>query len=482
MEKLVTFLESAQRLEVDSRRVLPGDTFLAYPGEVQDGRTFIGQAIAKGAASIIWEQLGYEWPKTWQVQNVGVMNLKQHLGQIASIFYKNPSHELYCIGITGTNGKTSCCHWIAQALTATGKRCALIGTLGNGFPDQLLPTQNTTPDTLLLHGLLKEYLVHDAWSVAMEVSSHGLVQGRVNGVEFDVALFTNLTRDHLDFHGSMDAYRDAKSRLFSWPGLKTAVINSDDIYAGQMMEAAKNSRIVTYGFAGREDLHGEILEMGLQGTSLKMDSPWGKAEIKTELIGRFNASNLLGVAGVLLACDVPFELVVRQLMLLQPVSGRFQKIGGEGMPKVIVDYAHTPDALEKVLATLRETLVQGGRLICVFGCGGDRDAGKRPLMGQVAERWADLVILTEDNSRFESALDIIKDIQRGMKGKCWVEIDRSQAIHLALKNANALDVVLVAGKGHEIVIEKNGERFPFNDLEKAHEALIEWTHGQDDGR
>ncbi|MDE3020932.1 MAG: UDP-N-acetylmuramoyl-L-alanyl-D-glutamate--2,6-diaminopimelate ligase [Pseudomonadota bacterium] len=477
-EILAAELGSICRLEMDSRRVLPGDTFVAYPGGTQDGRNYIEQAIAKGAANVLWERNGYEWPEEWKVPNLGIRNLRQQAGEIASCVYGYPSRELYCIGITGTNGKTSSSHWIAKALSNYGRPCAIIGTLGNGFSEHLLPTQNTTPDVLLLHGLLKEYLAHGASAVAMEVSSHGLVQGRVNGVEFDVALFTNLSRDHLDFHGSMEAYAAAKASLFGWKGLRFAIINADDPYSQNMQDSVKGAQVLTYGF-GDADIRGNVVEMGLQGIRMKLETPWGQAEIASELVGRFNASNLLGIIGVLLVSDVPLEAVVKQVYALQPVTGRFQKLGGEGMPKVIVDYAHTPDALGKVLETLRETLPQGGHLICVFGCGGGRDKGKRALMGEIAERWADMVVLTEDNSRYERVEDIIDDILQGMKKQCFVEKDRGQAIQLALEKAKAADVVLLAGKGHEVILEKNGERFPFSDVEKAHEAMIAWCRRRD---
>lgn len=467
-------------LASDSRRIRPGDTFAAYPGDEADGRHFIAQAINAGASSILWDSDGFQWNDAWHIPNLGIAGLREKIGAIASELNGEPSRTLWMIGVTGTNGKTSCSHWLASCLAARGRKTALVGTLGNGFPGALSPSANTTPDTVLLHGLLKDYRDQGATAVAMEVSSHGLHQGRVNGVHFDVALLTNLSRDHLDYHGDMASYAAAKAGLFSWPGLQYAVLNLDDPFgvelAGKL--GCSGVKVAGYGFHGEADgcqiaIKGRDLHMSAAGLRFEIATPWGKANITSPLLGRFNASNLLGVLTTLLVSGIGLEQAVAALDSIQPVAGRLQQFGGGNRPLVVVDYAHTPDALEKVLQSLREITGKGARLSCVFGCGGNRDKGKRPLMGAMASRLADSAIVTSDNPRNEDARAVIDDIIAGMGSNFHVEEDRAAAIDRAIRQAKAGDIVLIAGKGHEDYQEIKGVKLPFNDAEVAQRVLRE---------
>ena len=470
-----------RRLVTDSRRVTRGDTFVAYPGETQDGRRYIAQAIARGAASVLWEKRGFRWHPEWRVLNAGIPQLRARAGLIASRVYGEPSGQLWMIGVTGTNGKTTCSQWIAQALTQCGRRTAVIGTLGYGLARTLHPLANTTPDAVWLHGELANFLRRGARAVSMEVSSIGLDQDRVAGVEFDVALFTNLTRDHLDYHRTMQRYRRAKLRLFECASLKHAIVNLDDDFGAELAQRVRRRglTVLGYGFGARPRdarrlprLSGANLEAGAAGMQFDVRSPWGHATIKSPLIGRHNASNLLGTLATLLASDIRFKDAVAALRKLKPVPGRMQKLGGGRSPLVVIDYAHSPDALEQVLKSLREAAAgTGARIICVFGCGGDRDRGKRPLMGGVASRLADSVVITSDNPRSEDPRKIIADIRQGMHGDYAVEPDRRRAIALALRAARRGDLVLVAGKGHETYQEIAGVRRPFSDAAVARTVL-----------
>ena len=459
-----------RKLTADSRKVDAETLFMAYPGERLDGRDFIAQAVAQGAAAVLWEREGFAWNPSWQVPNAGVMGLRAHAGEVADAFYGQPSSKLWMVGVTGTNGKTSCSHWLSQAFTALGRKTAAVGTLGNGFPGALSEAVNTTPDPILLHSMLAEYLAQGAAGVAMEVSSHGLVQGRVNGVHFDVAVLTNLSRDHLDYHGDMAAYAAAKKQLFRWAGLGCAVLNADEAFGREIAEELRDAdvRVMTYGLQGG-DVRGSGLVLDQNGMRMDVTTPMGQARLEVAVVGKFNASNLLAVLATLLASEVSLAEAVEVLNAVKPVAGRMQRLGGQGKPLVVVDYAHTPDALEKVLAALREQT--GGKLVCVFGCGGNRDKGKRPLMGEAASRLADEVIVTSDNPRHEATLAIIEDILAGMDGNYVVEADRAAAIARAIEQAAEGDVVLLAGKGHEDYQEIDGVRLPFSDLEVARRAL-----------
>ena len=463
-----------QRLTTDSRSVQAGDTFLAYPGEKLDRRKYIAQAIAAGATSVLWESEGFAWNHKWQVANLGIKGLRDKIGELASHVYGQPSQKLWVIGVTGTNGKTSCSHWIAQCLTRLGKKTAVVGTLGNGFLGALEPTLNATPDAVLLQAQMAHFVEQGAQCVAIEVSSHSLVQGRVNGVAFDIALFTNLSRDHLDYHGDMEAYAAAKAKLFHWPSLQYAIINMDDRFGMELAAGLKQTPVTVLGYGlGKGEISGHHLNLSKHGLSLEIITSWGTAKLQSRMLGAFNASNLLGVLAALLASEVHLQDAVGVLQDVRAVPGRLQMLSEKGKPIVVVDYAHTPDALEKVLQALRGILNGGGeaRLICVFGCGGERDRGKRALMGAVASRLADAAIVTNDNPRGEAPRGIIEDIARGMQPNYQVVEDRAMAIYQAIHEARQGDVVLIAGKGHETHQEINGVKLPFNDVEVAKAAL-----------
>jgi UDP-N-acetylmuramoyl-L-alanyl-D-glutamate--2,6-diaminopimelate ligase len=459
-------------LAIDSREVRPGDLFLALPGDSADGRRFIAQAIASGAAGVAWESRDFAWNATWRVPNVPVAGLRERVGEIADAFFGHPSRHMTMVGVTGTNGKTSCSHWIAQAFSSLGRKAAVIGTVGSGFPGELAAARNTTPDAVSLHRQLADLLAQGARACAMEVSSHGLDQGRVNAVAFDTALFTNLSRDHLDYHGSMEAYGAAKARLFQWPGLRHAVLNLDDAFGRRLAESIDRTRTSVLGYGiGRGDIAGHNLALTTRGLEMDVATPWGKARLTSPMLGEFNASNLLGVLGVLLGAGVPLPAAIDALARVHSVPGRMQLVREAGAPLVVIDYAHTPDALEKALGALRRLLPAGGRLFCVFGCGGDRDPGKRPLMGEVATRLAHHAVVTSDNPRSENPRSIIDAIVAGAHPNYSTEPDRAAAIAHALYDARPGDVVLVAGKGHEAYQEVEGVHLPFDDAEVARELL-----------
>jgi UDP-N-acetylmuramoyl-L-alanyl-D-glutamate--2,6-diaminopimelate ligase len=475
------------RLVTDSRLVKVGDTFVAYPGAQVDGRQFIAQAIAQGANAVIWEAKNFIWNKAWHVPNLAVKNLRDQSGDIAALVSGMVSEKLWMVGVTGTNGKTSCSHWLAQSFSALNRKAALIGTLGNGFPPDLKPTVNTTPDAIRVHGLLDEFKQQGAETVVMEVSSHALEQGRVNGVNYDVALLTNLSRDHLDYHGDMSSYAAAKRRLFAWDSLKFAVLNLDDAFGRDLAEQFQDAEVevIAYGVSdlaleqakrlGVRMVFGVNLQLDDRGCRMKIQTSWGTGELNSALLGRFNAENLLGALAVLLVSDIPLADALRELSKCQAVAGRMQTLAKAGQPVVVIDYAHTPDALEKVLQTLHEvTAATGGKLICVFGCGGDRDRGKRPMMGVVAGKIADVCIVTSDNPRSEDPAEIIAAIVQDMSGNYRVIADRKLAIEQAINIARREDTVLIAGKGHEDYQEIKGVRYPFSDLDVAQRCLSNW--------
>lgn len=459
-------------ISADSRKIQAGGLFVAFAGETQDGRNYIAQAIANGAGGVLWDSAEFNWDTTWAVPNLPVANLRQQVSAIASAFYAEPSRTLWMIGVTGTNGKTSCTQWIAQALTALGKKTAVLGTLGNGLVGQLQATENTTPEPIALQGMLAEFVSQKIPAVAMEVSSHGLEQGRVSGLKFDVAVLTNLTQDHLDYHGDMQSYADAKRQLFDWPHLKYALLNCDDPFGAELYAKlrAENKAAFTYGFGRDAMIRGDNLLMDNNGISLHVVSPWGSGTLQAPVYGKFNAYNLLAVLGALLVSDIAFERALKALSQIQPVAGRMESYGGASQPLVVVDYAHTADALEKVLNALREQT--SGKLICVFGCGGNRDQGKRGAMGAVATQLSDEVIITTDNPRFEPPQAIIDAIVAGvLKQNYRIQTDRAAAIASAIVGAKAGDVVLVAGKGHEDYQEINGQKTPFSDSEVVQQVL-----------
>lgn len=463
----------------DSRKAVPGTVFVAYPGEARDGRDFIPQAVAQRVDGVLWDADHYQWDPALGVPNAGVAGLKARIGEIAAHVYGEPSRALHMVAVTGTNGKTSVAHWIAQAFSCLGRKAAVVGTVGNGFPSvggkpgALTPALNTTPDAIELQERLAHYREQGATACAMEVSSHGLAQGRVNGTHFDVAVLTNLSRDHLDYHGDMDSYAAAKARLFNWPGLQWAVLNLDDEFGRRLESETRPARVAGYGFR-RGVVIGDGLRLSQTGLRLDVRTDWGDAELAAPLLGRFNAANLLAALTALLVSGVRLEDAARALADVTPPPGRMETLGGNAHPLVVVDYAHTPDALDKVLATLRE-IVSGGKLICVFGCGGSRDRGKRPLMGEAAARGADEVWVTSDNPRNEEPRAIIDEIVAGMPGKPRIEPDRARAIFEAIGDAHQGDVVLIAGKGHEDYQEIAGERLPFSDVAVARKALEAWS-------
>jgi UDP-N-acetylmuramoyl-L-alanyl-D-glutamate--2,6-diaminopimelate ligase len=457
-------------ITADSRNVQAGSLFLAYVGDKVDGRQYIGDAIKNGASAVLWDAEGFDWPMEYDVENIAIKQLRQQAGHIASQFYKNPSSKMWMIGVTGTNGKTSITQWLSQCFNYLNRKTAVIGTLGNGLPDNIEQTSNTTPDAILLQGMLAEYVKQDAQVVAMEVSSHGLHQGRVNGVHFDVAVLSNLTRDHLDYHGTFEEYAAAKRRLFEANDLRFAVLNADDDFGHALAEelADTSTLVVTYGI-GRGEIRASDIRFENSYFTFLAITPQGNADIKVNLIGRFNVFNVLAVLATLLVSQVSLPDAVAAIAQIKAAPGRMQTMGGGKLPLVVIDYAHTPDALEKVLTTLKAQA--RSKLFCVFGCGGNRDVGKRPLMGKVASDIADAVVVTSDNPREENADDIIQDIVRNMLGNFAIEADRAKAISIAISAAKAGDIVLIAGKGHEDYQDIGGFKLPFSDVEQAELVL-----------
>ncbi len=454
----------------DSRQVQPGDVFLAYPGDLADGRRYIGDAVARGALAVLWQAGGdFAWNPALTAANFQVDGLRALAGPLAHAVYGEPSAALSLIAITGTNGKTTVSQFIAGAL---GGRCAVIGTLGAGFPGKLLETGFTTPEATTLMRLLAGFRRDGATACALEASSIGIEEGRMNGALVNVAVFTNFTRDHLDYHGSMEAYAAAKEKLFAWPGLRTAIVNLDDALGRKLAATTTARSVLGYAIGETGAVRAEQLTDTALGQRFDLVVPNGRAEVETALLGRYNISNLLAVAAVLHDAGVDAAEIARRLAALQAPAGRMERLGGAGEPLVVVDYAHTPDALENVLLTLRDVAAaRGGRLCTVFGCGGDRDKGKRPQMGEVAARLAERVLLTSDNPRSEDPVQIIADIRAGA-AQADIEPDRALAIRRAITAATDADVVLLAGKGHEAYQESAGVRTPFSDLEQARSALV----------
>jgi UDP-N-acetylmuramoyl-L-alanyl-D-glutamate--2,6-diaminopimelate ligase len=494
-------------LAIDSKSVKPGDLFFAYPGTKRDGREFIADAIHNGAAAVVCEEHGLEQfssvilagsgdPEAWKHSNfyvhvvgspsptgmthipiIRLPDLQHKVGEIAARFYDLPTRDLQVIGITGTNGKTSISHFVAKFLELNSMHCGIIGTLGSGFIDNIIAGTHTTPSPIELQQLFAEFKKQQAKAIAMEVSSHSLVQGRVNGIDFHTAVFTNLTQDHLDYHGDMESYGQAKRLLFTWPSLHCAVINADDAFGLRLIdEFARKLPVIAYSLQNIDIPNVQMvkvtnLRMRQSGAQLEIATPWGCGEIATNLIGRFNISNLLAAIGAVGNLQLPFADLLNSVKEITPVTGRMQTIGGGDKPLVVVDYAHTPDALEKVLQNL--TAHCEGKLWCVFGCGGDRDKTKRPIMAAIAEKHADYVIVTNDNPRTENPSTIANEIMMGFASKANIELelDRRKAINYAVTNANANDIVLIAGKGHEDYQIFGTEKTHFSDIEEAKKAL-----------
>lgn len=466
-------------LVVDSRQVRPGDLFLAYPGESQDGRHHIPHAISAGAALIVAEAgVG---PVEGPVPVVEVQGLRARVSDIAGRFFDQPSREMRVVGVTGTNGKTSCTQLLGQALRLTGRSCGVIGTLGASLDGTVGGGSLTTPDPVGLQAQLSAWRDRAVEVVAMEVSSHGLVQGRVNGVCYRGAVFTNLSRDHLDYHGDMASYGSAKAALFDKPELAFVVLNDDDAFTAELatkLRRRADLRVITFGETARADVQALAVDYTSAGMQIEANLHGERVTMSSQLLGQFNLSNLLAVIAVLLELDVKATEIARVLPRLKPIAGRMERVAVASDIDVVVDYAHTPDALAQALRALRHHC--RGRLWCVFGCGGDRDQGKRPLMGRTAEVGADVIVLTSDNPRSESPEVILEQIAAGMSGAAVTLADRAAAIDYAIAEALPGDVVLLAGKGHEDYQLIGGQRRPFSDSAAARTALL--ARAQQGGR
>lgn len=467
-------------LAVDSRRVEPHSLFIAVKGTQMDGREFIPNALARGATAILIDADAQREPVVWEgnVPLVAIPDLSRQVPLLAAHFYGHPADKLKLIGVTGTNGKTSCTHFIAQLLQSQQMPCGIIGTLGCGMYGQLVETGLTTPDAVTLQKHLREFVQKGASAVAMEVSSHSIDQGRVNTLPFEIGIFTNLTQDHLDYHGTMQAYAAVKHRFLAQFPIKQLIVNVDDSYGAQWAAEFDQRVMVTYSTRKPDrvrdnHVYCDKVKLDLKGMQATVYTPWGDGQLELPLVGLFNLSNALAALAAVCLRGVAFEQALAGLKNLKPVPGRMQSLGGHGKPMVVVDYAHTPDALEKVLQALRHHTA--GRLICVFGCGGDRDAGKRPLMAQIAERGADQVIVTNDNPRHEAPDVILKDIMAGFAApdRIQVELDRAKAIQKSIQLAAVNDCVLIAGKGAEQYQQIGDVKLPFDDVSCAENILGE---------
>ena len=472
-------------LRTDSRAVQPGDAFIAWPGYARDGREFVAAALAAGAATCLVEESDVERFGFTDARVASLPGLKARTGEIAAAYFGQPTEALDVIAITGTNGKTSSAWWIAQASALLGRRCGIVGTLGVGEPPrvraeggdapQLDHNGLTTPDPVLLQAAFARMRAAGFAACAIEASSIGLVERRLAGTTVRVAVFTNFTQDHLDYHGSMDAYWEAKRALFDFSGLRAAVVNLDDPRSAHLAAELTALEVWTTGVERADArLSARGLRYSAQGLAFSLHEGDASVEVQTGLIGGYNAANLLGVAGALRAQGHALADVARVLAQVTPVPGRMQRVGnGQELPQVVVDYAHTPDALDKALTALQGlAAARGGELVCVFGCGGDRDRAKRPLMGAIATRLAARVVLTSDNPRSEPPAQILADIAVGAPGATVIEL-RDEAIRAAISQAGARDLVLIAGKGHEDYQEVNGLRRPFSDVAQARAALLE---------
>ena len=465
-----TFVSS---LQLDSRNVIPGSLFIGKNGSQTSGKNFINDAIENGASAIVLESESNSFNLIDQVPVYEVNEIKSVLGTIASRFYDFPSAKIDLTGVTGTNGKTSVVYYLNQAISiCLNKPVGIIGTLGYGTADNLSPAINTTPDVITLNALLDDFYSRGIKEVVMEVSSHGIEQGRVNDIEIDTAVFTNLSQDHLDYHKDMDAYGKAKQELFNLSSVKNAVINVGDDFGLKISSyLPENINLIRYKVSEHDvdfnsqdsELFAVIKHHDIYSISMDIFSEWGNEELTVNLVGDYNAENILACLGVLCAKNIPLTDAVETLSKVKAVPGRMELFCAPTSPRIFIDYSHTPDALEKSLGTLRKLGCK--RLACVFGCGGDRDMEKRPKMGKIAEKYCDGIYLTSDNSRNESAKKIIEDIQSGMSGdvSCEVELDRALAIQEAIDTYGPDDFILVAGKGHETYQEANGVKVPFSD-------------------
>lgn len=459
------------QLRTDSRHVQPGDIFIAWPGAAVDGRAFVAQALAHGAAACLVEHDGSADFAFADARIASFTGLKAVTGSLAAQWLGHPAQALRIVAVTGTNGKTSTAWWLAHALP----RCAMVGTLGVGLPPHFTSTGMTTPDPVLLQTEFAKFIAAGAEFAAIEASSIGIVEHRLAGTAIDTAVFTNFTQDHLDYHGSMDAYWQAKAQLFDWPGLRVAVVNVDDAQGralAQTLAPRSALEVWTVGLQHPARLMAVDIAHTAQGMAFTVVEGQQRQPMQTALIGQYNISNLLGVLATLRGQGHSLAQAVAACASLQPVPGRMQQIAVVGQPLVAIDYAHTPDALQQALAALRPLAqARGGRLCCVFGCGGNRDARKRPLMGAAAEQGADQVLVTSDNPRLEDPQAIVADILAGMRPQTPYELDRAAAIAQAIAQADARDVVLLAGKGHEDYQDAQGHKRPFSDYHEAARAV-----------
>ena len=466
-------------LLTDSRKLAAGDGFIAWPGAASDARQFVGGVLATGASACLAEEDGASSFDFHDDRVATYAGLKAASGPIAAAYFESPSQHLDVVAVTGTNGKTSTTWFLAQALGKLGRRCGVVGTLGIGEPGAMVSTGLTTPDPVLLQSQLRRFVDEGFAACALEASSIGIVERRLDAMAFDVAVFLNFTQDHLDFHGSMQAYWDAKKSLFNWPGLKAAVINIDDSKGVELQAALVGSGLDIWTFSCEPSpamarLQARNLAYGDGSLSFDVVEGAQVHRIVTAMVGKFNVSNLLAAIAAMRAMSLPLEAIVAACGNLLPVPGRMDALAQDGLPMVVIDYAHTPDALEKVLSALRPVAQsRGGQLWCVLGCGGDRDRAKRPLMAAIAESCADNIMVTSDNPRTENPLSIIEEVLAGLtrRDAAQIQADRAIAISSAVAWAQPQDVVLVAGKGHEQFQEINGVKRPFSDRVHAQAAL-----------
>jgi len=466
MPSLAKLLTDCTGLALDSRRVAAGNIFFAFPGTSSDGRDYLEQAEAAGALAIIAEKNGYSGQAQLKVPVLLMDNLSARISAIASEYYQYPSRKCRVIGVTGTNGKTSTTYFLAQVLAHCQHRCGIIGTLGWGELDHMTASGLTTPDPIHVQRALESFVEKQIHYVAMEASSHALDQHRLAAVEFSSAIFTNFTHDHLDYHGTMEAYGEAKAKLFEFPSLKQAVINSDDPFSATLKEKAPFA--MTYSVKNaKADIFAHDIQATAEGIQAKVVTPWGQSDCFIPLLGEFQLQNALGVIGCLGQYEFSLDDIIAGLATLECVPGRMQRIVRDDKPLVVIDYAHTPDALEHALVSLRP--LTRGKLWVVFGCGGDRDKSKRPEMGAIAAEHADHIVLTNDNPRTELPAEIIQQIAAAIpaKKKFTQELDRHLAIQSAVNQAAPDDVILVAGKGHENYQIIGETRFNFSDYDCA---------------
>ncbi|MES2190555.1 MAG: UDP-N-acetylmuramoyl-L-alanyl-D-glutamate--2,6-diaminopimelate ligase [Pseudomonadota bacterium] len=463
-------------LWTDSRKVGAGDGFIAWPGAATDARQYVAEVLAAGAEACIVEDEGSASFNFANEKIAAYAGLKSAAGPIAAAYFEEPSKQLQLVAVTGTNGKTSTAWWLAQALDKTGNRCGIIGTLGVGEPGAMVFNGLTTPDPVLLHQQLRRFVDEGFAACALEASSIGIAEHRLDATWIKVAIFTNFTQDHLDYHGSMDAYWQAKKKLFSWTGLEAVVLNLDDDGGHELdgLLSGAGLDVWTVSIGGLARIRAEQIEHGSRGLSFDLVEGADRQRVSTAMVGLYNVSNLLGVVAALRALGVSLKDAAHACQDLAPVPGRLETLAVEGMPLVAIDYAHTPDALEKVLTALQPLAHnRKGRLWCLFGCGGDRDAAKRPLMAAVAQKNADQIVVTSDNPRSENPAAIISQILLGLthSDAVYVEADRVAAIRQAINEAKAEDVILIAGKGHENYQEIKGVKHPFSDRTHAETAL-----------